>query len=236
MTYHIIKNCPMCHEATRLNIVGWAPLYDRYGDGGVTSFAVQCANCRRFVSGNLTYPQDGPLMDENTLEKHADQTGNVSVLFRNNIEFDRKGEGKWYLWSVSPPESEINKFMNQVDTCMSHACYDAVALLCRKVVEITINKMIDIVDVEVSNSKIKPKTDNVSSLDELKGKELSFKIRYIFPPEAERGENRPDIYHLAQLTRLFGNKSAHENTPFTHEDAEDVYAFTQKFLRSARGN
>ncbi|WP_114196035.1 hypothetical protein [Edaphovirga cremea] len=173
-------------------------------------------------------------MDEDTLKNHANISGDVSGIFKNdrsiNFSFDLHKNKNWYTWHISPSASEFNVLMMQVASCMENRCWDAVGLLCRKIIEMTVNKLIKNVDIDELNEKIRVKTDKVESKDKLTSENLLHKIRCIFPPETE-SSNRPDIYHQAQFVRLSGNKAAHEDA-FTQKESDDIYRFTMNFLNN----
>lgn len=234
MIYYFIDNCPSCRKAAILNIIGWQPLYSEYGDGGAVSFAIQCTKCKRHISGLLNYPEFGALMDEDTLRNHANASGDVSRIFKDDhhidFSFDLDKRNAWHMENTLPSNPEFNHLMMQVNVCMKNNCWDAVGLLCRKTIEMAVNKLIKSVDIDKLNEKITVKTDKVGSKDELMSKKLLPKIRCIFPPETE-GNNRPDIYHQAQLVRLSGNIAAHEDA-FTQKESDDIYRFTVAFLNN----
>lgn len=207
--------CPKCDKPVKLHVVGWSVIISKFGDGGSVYFSVQCNQCLSYTGGVFYYDTTGPLMDK-TLSNYADDNNDVTSLFKGehvNYIFDYRD--RYYrnpliielLNSKNIHAPAIIPLLRQIYTCMDQECWDAVGILCRK-----------IIDIETSALwRIKfPSKNNPYK--------LNARVDALFPD----GVN----HHILHAIRYEGNDAAHESTLLTQDDARMILSFTESFLKS----
>lgn len=212
----ITELCPKCDQAANLTIHGWYPIIDEFGDSGTVHFAVHCNRCFSYTGGTLYHDPTGPVMNQ-TLSMYANEKNDVTGLFKDkgiNFIFDYKDRPYQnplileLLNSKNKNAATIVEILRQAYTCMSQKCWDAVGILCRKIIDI-----------------------ETSALWQLKFPKgilpfsLYKRIKDIYPSENN------SIHHMAHVIRLEGNGAAHSNVLFTHDNAKLILTFTEGLLK-----
>lgn len=212
---HFTDLCPKCSNPVKLKVIGWSPVTDEFGDGGTVYFSVLCSQCAAYTGGVLYYDPIGPIMDE-SLSVYADVTNDVSSLFKGKgvcYSFDYKDKPYSNPLILELLNSKKNNapstvpLLRQIYTCMNQECWDAVGMLCRK-----------IIDIETSALwRIKfPTKDNPYK--------LNVRVDALFPD----GVN----HHILHAIRYEGNDAAHDGALLSQNDARMILNFTESLIRN----
>lgn len=213
--------CPKCNHPATLSVHGWTPVTDEFGDGGTVYFVVHCEQCLSYTGGILYYDPLGAVMSD-TLADYADEKNNVTRFFKRekfNYDFDYRNKPFKHplvlkmLCSKNSHAATLGALLQQIYTCMDLKCWDAVGILCRKI--------IDIETTTLWNMKFSHDTPPGKELQ----KSLFERITDLFP------NKKNPIHHIAHVIRLEGNSAAHGNVLLTQDDARMILTFTEGLLK-----
>lgn len=227
--------CPKCKKQGVFNVIDYSSDNDshyaeafvgyewREYDFFLFSISSKCNNCKLYVCANIAAIYDSEKNSTAPLDEYADSNGELIENETLLIEFDYP--------PVLPPqyiESPIrvneNHLYDQAKRCYDIHAWDAVGVLCRKIIDIATAK----IWTNKFNSKIPTLSDRILKL--LKDGDVFDKKRPLEEQLDFNNEKHKILYDFDKI-RSLGNDASHSQSVFDNEDAEYIIILTHFFLK-----
>ncbi|MDD2127947.1 DUF4145 domain-containing protein [Pseudomonas sp. 17391] len=236
---HFRSSCPRCGKYGIIQIVASSQenesfYLDKFHcdewrgfDFGLFSVACYCAECKNYVSASVSVAHDEIKNATAKLVDFADDNNRIKLGPEIMIDFDVPTLLPPQHFS-SPPIVSVSDIYNQARKCYSLQAWEAVGILCRKIVDIQSIFMWDtrypgkphpttlaqrLEDLLVKGVKEKNKVERSELSDVLNFDSLKHRL----------------FYDMDRI-RESGNDAAHGLLAYHDDEAEAMLIFTQKFL------
>lgn len=187
------------------------------------SVGSKCENCYHYVAANVAAIYDEQKNSKASLCDYSNQDGELKQSAYLLIDFDCP--------PLMPPAVvggeemlDFNYLFEQAEKCYSIRAWDAVCVLCRKIVEFGTSKLW---------RRVRGRAKLPGLAERLKELFVNSSVDLNRPLENQLNFNDPKhrMLYGGNHIRILGNEAAHEHAyVFNEEDAESALAFTGSFL------
>lgn len=237
LNFHAI--CPKCSQKQRfialaISSENSALAYDIFHHDEWKTFcfhafsvATYCDNCKNYVTANISINND-KITQESTLESYANKTLTLSENEDIIIDFD--------IPPIDPPQyfesplvTSPYDLLTQAKSCFKISAWDAVGIVCRKIIDIETQKI-----WRINNPYNTDKTDKENEMPSLAKRLENLLIPEIRDNKKKRKDiDRNDVYkhidveklehhlfYIADSLREEGNSAAHDILAIGQDAAE----------------
>ncbi|EPU3916160.1 hypothetical protein ACVWV7_000222 [Aeromonas hydrophila] len=229
--------CPKCKEHQKFNIINvscenesqYAESFIRDAwreyDYELFSITSNCNNCKHYVSGNVAIIWNEYKNCNAMLSDFASENGEIKQDENIFIEFDVPPLIPQQHLS-SPPVADMHFLYEQANRCYDIHAWDAVVILCRKVIDIQSAKMWWKMFGTKPKSNLYARVCKILAHGEVFDKSLPIEEQLDFS-----NENHRLLYDIERI-RSLGNFSAHSELCVHSDDAEGALIYTQSFMEA----
>ncbi|ELJ9746546.1 hypothetical protein RT917_004507 [Vibrio parahaemolyticus] len=229
--------CPKCHNNETFNIqnissdnaskYAEAFVKDEWREYDYELFSItsNCNSCKHYVSGNVAVIWDELTNSNAVLSDFASDNGEIKQNENIFIEFDVPPLIPQQHIS-SPPVANMHFLYEQASRCYDIHAWDAVVILCRRIIDIQSAKMWRQMFGTKPNSNLYKRVYKILARGEVFDKDIPIEEQLDFT-----NENHKLLYDIEKI-RFWGNFAAHSELCVHSDDAESAIIYTQSFMNS----
>lgn len=236
------SSCPRCEKYGDIQVVASSQENDSYYldkfhcddwrafDFGLFSIACYCPECKNFSSASVSVIHDEVKNATAKLVDFADDNSRIKLGPELMIDFDVPALFPPQHFS-SPPLVSVSDIYQQARKCYSLQAWEAVGILCRKIV--------DIQSIFMWNTRY-PHKEYPSTLAKrledllVKGVKESNKVeRYELSDVLNFDSLKHRLFYDMDRIRESGNDAAHGLLAYHDDEAEAMLIFTQNFMEES---
>ena len=189
------------------------------------SITSNCNYCKRYVSGNVAAIWDESKNCNAMLSDFASENGEIKQDEKIFIEFDVPPLIPQQHLS-SPPVADMHFLYEQANRCYDIHAWDAVVILCRKVVDIQSAKMWR------QMFGTKPKSNLHERVYNILASGVEFDKNIPIEEQLDLSNENHGLLNDIEQIRFWGNSAAHSELCVDSDDAERAMIYTQSFMKA----
>jgi hypothetical protein len=201
--------------------------FDDWRDYDYELFSINsvCPSCEHFVCGSVAVIWDEEKNSSAVLSDFASEDGEILQNENLFIEFDVPPLIPQQHLS-SPQVADMHYLYTQAERCYDIHAWDAVVILCRKIVDIQSVEMWRQMFITTPNSNLYARVREILADGESFDKDMPIEDQLDYS-----NENHKLLYDIEQI-RNWGNFAAHSEICVQSDDAESAIVFTKSFINA----
>lgn len=229
--------CPKCKKKQKFYIINCSTgnktkhaesfIRDEWREYDYEKFSItsNCGNCKHYVSANVAIISDKSKNSETTLSDFALGNGEIRQDEKIFIEFDVPPLIP-QQYESSLPLADMHFLFEQANRCYDIHAWDAVVMLCRKIVDIQSQVMWrEIFETE-------PESTLYNRIYKILTNEGEFDKNLPIEDQLDYSNEDHIFLYDTEKIRLEGNFAAHSEICIDSDDAEGALVYTESFMES----